>query len=220
MSQPVTNTRLSLIGRLNNPQDHLAWSEFTSLYEPLLLRMFRSQGLQDADARDVCQQVLQAVARDVEQWQPDGKEQSFRRWLFQVARNRTLKFLESQRRQPRSGGAAVSSNPSQPDRGTNAGANLEQVPDPRESLSDFFEREFRQQLLVQSAEHIRGEFRESTWQAFWKTCVEGQSIPEVAKELGISVGSVYVARSRITARLKSEIQRTLAEQDVADGKGS
>src|SRR5690349_25112287 len=86
-------TRQSLIVRLPNARDEAAWAEFLILYEPLILRLMRKQGLQESDARDVCQQVLAAVARDVSQWKPDGRQASFRRWLSRVARNRLLKFV-------------------------------------------------------------------------------------------------------------------------------
>ena len=65
-------TRVTLIARLKDAHDHEAWREFTAIYEPLVFGVARERGLQEADARDVCQQVLQAVAKDVERWQPDG----------------------------------------------------------------------------------------------------------------------------------------------------
>src|SRR5258706_1457132 len=97
-------TRPSLVVRLGNARDGAAWTEFLAVYEPLILRLMRKQGLQNSDARDVCQQVLAAVARDVSQWRPDGRQASFRRWLFQVARNRMLKFLAKSRREPPAAG--------------------------------------------------------------------------------------------------------------------
>ena len=57
---------------------------------------------------------------------------------------------------------------------------------------------------------IRDEFRASTWQAFWRTCIDGRTAAEAAAELEMSIGNVYVARSRIIARLRervSELQR-------------
>ena len=80
-------------------RDEAAWTEFLEVYEPLILRLLRRHGLQDSDARDVCQQVLMAVAGDVEQWKSDGAKGSFRRWLFQIARNRVIKFLVKERRE-------------------------------------------------------------------------------------------------------------------------
>jgi RNA polymerase sigma-70 factor (ECF subfamily) len=201
MDQQSPATRMSLLTRLKNAADHEAWAEFTAIYQPLVLRLLDQMGLQEADARDVCQQVLAAVAKDIERWRPDGRERSFRRWLFQIARNRVLKFLESQRRSQCGGG------------GSGAQAALEQAPEPRESLSDVFEREYRQQLLVTASEAIRPEFHESTWKAFWLSAVEGQPIAEVAEQLGMSVGNVYVARSRIVSRLKNKVREITGEED-------
>ncbi len=93
MDQQSPKTRLSVVVRLKNAQDHEAWTGFTAIYEPLILRLLQRNGLQEFDARDVCQQVLAAVAKDIEQWQPDGRDGSFRRWLFRIAQNRAIKFL-------------------------------------------------------------------------------------------------------------------------------
>lgn len=186
-------TRSSLMVRVRNLCDQQAWIEFLEIYEPLLLRMFASQGLQDCDGRDLCQQVLQAVARDIEQWQPDGRSASFRRWLFRIARNRVLKFLGRRRAAPRTIG------------GSAAQQLLAAHCDPRESLSAEFQRQYRRRLLRWAADQVRREFRESTWQAFWRTCVGGQAIGRVAADLGMSTGNVYVARSRIISRLREKV---------------
>jgi RNA polymerase sigma factor (sigma-70 family) len=194
MGEQLPKTRVSLVRRLNNAADHEAWNEFTAIYEPLLLRLLRRDGLQESDALDICQQVLAAVARDVDRWKPDGRDRTFRRWLFQIARNRVIKFLNGERKRARGVG------------GSGAHAALEQVPDKGESLSEVFAREYRQQLLLRAAEAIQAEFREATWDAFWLTAIDGYQIVDVADRLGMSVGSVYVARSRIMARLRSKVR--------------
>ena len=201
MDQQSPKTRLSLVVRLKNAQDHEAWTEFTAIYEPLILRLLERNGLQEFDARDVCQQVLAAVAKDIEQWRPDGRDRSFRRWLFQIARNRVIKFLVNERKRLRGAG------------GSDAQVALEQKQDERESISELFEREYRQQLLMWAAEKIRAEFRESTWEAFWRSYVKGDAIADVAEQLGMSVGNVYVSRSRIVARLKTKVKEIIDDED-------
>ena len=53
---------------------------------------------------------------------------------------------------------------------------------------------------------MRGEFTPSTWEAFWRTAVEGRRPAEVAAELDLSTGAVYIARSRVLARLRQRIE--------------
>ncbi len=201
MKHQPPQTRLTLVGRLGNARDHEAWTEFVSIYEPLILRLLRQNGLQDCDSSDVCQQVLQAVAKDIDTWKPDGKHGSFRRWLFRVARNRVIKFLMSQRKQPRAAG------------GTSAHVLMRQQPDARASISEVFDREYRERVLVWAAEQIREEFRESTWNAFWRTCIDGRPVAEVAEELGTTAGNIYVARSRIMSRLKTQVKHILEGEE-------
>jgi len=56
-----------------------------------------------------------------------------------------------------------------------------------------------------AAESVKSQFQESTWRAFWLTTVDGESIESTSKLLGISVGAIYVARSRVLARIKSVV---------------
>lgn len=199
MPQPP-ETRPSLVARLRNLRDDAAWTEFLAIYEPLILRLLRRYGLQEPDARDLCQQVLAAVARDVDQWKPDGAQASFRRWLFQIARNRALKFLT--RRRPDAIGTG----------GSDAQRRLADQPGAAPELIAQFDAEYRQQLLLCAASQIRSEFRESTWLAFWRTCIDGHPISAVAAELGMTAGNVYVARSRIMARLRTRVQELQADE--------
>lgn len=200
MSTPAPQTRFSLMARLTDAGDHQAWTEFTAIYEPLLLRLLGRYGLQDCDARDVCQQVLTAVAQDISRWQPDGKDQSFRRWLFRIARLRVLKFLTREQKRLRGTG------------GNTAQMQLEQAREPRPDVSTEFELEYRQQLIACAAEQIRGEFRDNTWTAFQLSFIDGLPIAEVAQQLEMTPGSIYVARSRIVARLKRRVQQKLDDE--------
>src|SRR5579862_9536715 len=83
----IPDTRQTLLVRLRDHADHGAWSEFVHLYEPAVYRLGRHFGLQDADAQDLVQDVLVAVARSVDEFDTDRQQGRFRNWLFSVAKN-------------------------------------------------------------------------------------------------------------------------------------
>jgi RNA polymerase sigma-70 factor (ECF subfamily) len=98
-------TRHSLVLRLRDRDDEAAWTEFVAIYEPLVYGLTRRKGLQDADARDLCQEVFRAVAGAIERWDPDPAKGKFRAWLFRIARNLLVNFFADQRRHPRGTGS-------------------------------------------------------------------------------------------------------------------
>jgi RNA polymerase sigma factor (sigma-70 family) len=200
MDEPPA-TRHSLIIRLRDPADTVAWREFVELYEPLVYKLACRKGLQDADARDLCQEVLLAVARAVHRWDPEPSRGSFRGWLFRITRNLLVNFL-TRESNPRGSGS------------TSVQELLEAQPSHDPSATALFEAEYRQQVFRWAAEDIRSEFAPGTWQAFWLTAVEGRPPKEVASELGLSVGAVYIARSRILARLRQRVEQ-LGDETIA-----
>lgn len=105
----VPDTRISLILRLPQSSDVEAWREFIDVYEPFILRLARSRGLQEDDARELVQRVMVAVARAVDRWKPDAERGKFRAWLFRIARNQLINFLSSGRIDRGYGGIVVAS---------------------------------------------------------------------------------------------------------------
>ena len=70
---PVPATRHTLIVKLRDPADAGAWREFVAIYEPLVYRLARRKGLQDADARDLCQEVFRTVSQAIDRWDIDPR---------------------------------------------------------------------------------------------------------------------------------------------------
>jgi RNA polymerase sigma factor (sigma-70 family) len=190
-------TRPSLLVRLRAPRDERAWAEFVEIYEPLVYRLARRKGLQEADADDLTQDVLRAVAGAIEHWDPDPSKGSFRSWLFRITRNLIVNLLAARRRRTASYGTG----------GTDMVALLEAQPAPEGEDSALFDAEYRRRIFTLAADRIRGNFQQTTWQAFWRTGVEGIDVPTVAVSLGLTPGAVYVARSRVMARLRQEIDK-------------
>src|SRR5437588_1542004 len=100
----IPPTRASLLVRLRDPRDGAAWTEFVDLYAPVVYGYARRQGLQDADAADLTQDVLGAVAGAVGRLEYDPRRGSFRNWLFTVVRNRLSNWQSARSRRPEASG--------------------------------------------------------------------------------------------------------------------
>ena len=184
-------TSHSLIARVKDLGDGAAWTEFLGIYQPVVFRMARRRGLQDADAQDVMQQVFLSISKSIEGWTPGDLQPPFRAWLTTIARNAITKALT---RRPRD--AATGS--------TSMVELLDAQPDPQATTAEIL-AEARKELIRWATEQIRSEFSEATWNVFWRTAIEGVPIAEVAKSTGRSAGAVYVARYQVIARLKEKV---------------
>jgi RNA polymerase sigma-70 factor (ECF subfamily) len=200
-------TRQSLLVRLRDPRDQQAWAEFVAIYTPLIDRLARSKGLQPADAADLAQEIFRTVAGAIDRFDPDPARGSFRGWLFRIARNLMINLLAARRVRPQATGDS------------DVQELLERVAAPDGAETALFDAEYRRWILLWAADQVRGDFRQSTWQAFWLTAVEGQAPTAAAQASGISVGAVYIARSRVMARLKVVIEQIEGESvsSRADG---
>lgn len=186
------DTRDSLLVQVKNPQDAEAWEQFARIYRPVVYRLARQRGLQDADAQDLSQQVLMAVVAAISRWERSGESVRFRHWLRRVARNAIINVLTRQPHDRAAGGSLP--------------ALLHDHPQPDDAMVNQIEREYQREVFRQAADIVRGDVRPETWQAFARTVIDGLSIQDAAKELSKPIGAVYLARSRIMQRLREAVQ--------------
>lgn len=187
-------TRLSLLVRLRDVEDDKAWADFVRLYAPLVYRLARKYGLQDADAADLSQDVLRSMVQALPRLDYDPARGTFRGFLFTAARNQLRKFLLSRKRDP------------------SINELLCDIPAPEEVAA--WEREYQAHVFSLASERIRDGFRTSTWQAFWLTTVQGEDIEQVGRTLGMSVGAVYIARTRVLARIREAVRELEGEESI------
>src|SRR5260370_26320735 len=136
------STRASLLLRLRDPQDHEAWIEFVHLYEPVIYRLLRRNGLQDADAREIMQELFLAVSQNIDRWDPAKERGSFRGWLRRVARNLVINWLKHRSRRVNATG------------GPDMQAMLETLPAADGPESMEFDYELRRAIFHQAAEQV------------------------------------------------------------------
>ena len=191
--QGIPETRASLLIRLRQPGNQEAWREFASLYEPLIYRLAARKGFQHADAQDLLQDVLVAIARGIDRLEIGDDKGRFRGWLFRISRNLIVNALEKRQR------LVVGSGDS------DIFERLAQEPALNAQEQTAYILEFRRELFHWAARGICVEFQPATWNLFWRTSVKGEPIAETARELGLSLGAAYAARCRVLARLRKKI---------------
>ena len=196
---PLPETRASLLIRVRNPSDQAAWYEFVEIYRPVIVRLARQKGMQEADAEDIAQEVLASIAKAVEQREHDPKRARFRTWLHRVAHNAILNALTRGKPDRSSGNSALQ-------------AVLMQHESPDGPDSDLLRLEHRREVFRWATRQVRKEFQQATWDAFWLTAVEGHSVEAVAKTLAKNPGAIYAARSRIMRRIQEKV--TEYEQEI------
>lgn len=189
--QPTSSTSHSLIKRAQHA-DKIAWEKLTRLYSPVVFGWARQAGLQPDDASDVMQNVFHTLTSRLQQFERRNGNDSFRGWLYTITKNKVRDyFREKQQRVQALGGTA-------------AHEMFQGLPDspPDEASSDGKSEisGVRQRAL----ELVSGDFESRTWQAFYRTTVQGDAPQDVANDLGISVWAVYKARSRVLTKLRAE----------------
>ncbi len=187
-------TRASLILRLQNADDVSAWDEFVELYGPVVFRVARVRGFQPADAENLVQEVLLAVAQSVEKWLQREDRGRFRAWLLRIARNESINMLTG--RATRKLG----------EDGEAARRKLQELPD-ADAISSLIDLEYERAVFGWAADHVQQTVQPHTWQVFWLTHVEGLSIEEAARRLETRTGNIHFGRSRVMARIRELVKQ-------------
>lgn len=190
-------TSRSLLARIRS-DDPRAWERLVTLYSPLVYQWCRGWELQPHDAADVVQEVFQAVASGVGDFRKQRATDTFRGWLRTITRNKMYDHFRRNGRQPSAIG------------GTEAQNKFADVPQSNR-FNPALEDAAEQTLLYRGLELIRKEFADRTWQAFWRTTVDGLAPKDVADELAMSPGAVRVAKSRVLQRLRAELGDPIAD---------
>ena len=171
------------------------------LYGQVVYRWCRKSGLKAEDAADAVQEVFASVSTHVADFRREKPCDSFTAWLSSITRNKICDHFR------RVSGRAQAQG------GTRAQEHMREIPQPEEIQAgsdavvpgEFDLKEAEKILSQRAVELVRAEFEQRTWEAWWKTAVEGRPAADVAAEMGMSPAAVYKAKSRVLLRLRQEL---------------
>lgn len=187
------DTSLSLLERLSASPTEEDWRRLLDLYQPLLSLWLERAQVPRADREDLLQEVLLVVFREVGDFQHQ-RPGAFRSWLRTILAHRVRDFLRRQQHRPaaRGGGQAYD--------------QLAELQDEHSDLSQLWDREHDEHVALRALERVRGDFAPATWEAFRRYVLDGRADDDVARELGVSLNSVLLAKSRVLKRVREELR--------------
>src|SRR5262245_39982389 len=187
--RPPTAERL--LARLRHEGDAEAWKTFVDLYTPLVYRFCRHRSLQDADARDITQQVLAIVHRAIARFEYNRERGRFRNWLGAVTAHEILRYQRKERRSGKGMGQGY---------GDDLAALASATVDPT------WVEEFNSYIFQLALDRIRAEFENDIWQAFELTWLKDEKPKDAAEKVGKPSAWVYKARYKVMERLRKELE--------------
>ncbi|MFO0828354.1 MAG: sigma factor [Phycisphaerales bacterium] len=191
-----TTTTTALLDALTASNDDVVWGDFVARYRPVLAGIGRRLGLGEADAHDIAQQTLFEFVRDLRSGRYARERGRLRSWLLAIAEHRTR---DLQRRMAR--------------REDDLGSSIHEIP-ARAELVRLWTEEKRRSLLGLALERLRqGGTEKRTIQAFELVALRNVAPEQAAIECEMNVEQVYVAKNRVTMRLRSIVTELEALYD-------
>lgn len=190
----LTTTTL-LLESLKDPAQDAVWREFDLRYRPLLVSFGRSLGLSPEDAEEVAQESLTGFVRAYRQGKYSRERGRLSSWIIAIARNR----IADRRR-------VLAKRAGQ--RGESAMIDLRNDA----QLTQLWETERRRNIYFRALDMLRegGKTEERTMLAFELVTLRGVPAQSAAAECGMSVDEVYVAKNRVTKRLRAIVEKLTA----------
>ncbi|MCA9310966.1 MAG: sigma-70 family RNA polymerase sigma factor [Phycisphaerales bacterium] len=186
----ATRTTTQLLDALRDPENQLVWEQIDGRYRSVIASFARRLGLGDVDADEVAQQTLSEFVRSYRAGQYRRSEGRLSSWILGIAHNTTRRMLRQQKRHNAADVDAVEPTADE--------ATL------REVWTEERDREIFATALATLRDDSAMEDR--TLLAFEFVAIRGMKAREAAALTGLSVDQVYVARSRVTRRLREAVQ--------------
>ena len=184
----MTTTRETLLFRLRDHADDSAWSEFYSVYAPLMYRYARARGLSERDAEEIRDQCLEVVVRRMPDFEYDRSRGRFKAWLHRIV---TGRVVDAHRRRREA---------------TAESADLAGLLDPQPAPDELWEEEWRRGILRASMDRARQLVSPRDFDVF-ESLLEGRPVAEVCERFAINPNQVYKAKGRVLKRVRDVMLR-------------
>ena len=192
-------TRATLLHRLKNWNDQASWQEFFDIYWPLIYRFARKAGLTDAEAQDVVQEALLAVAKHMPAFKYNPAVGTFKAWLLTQARWRIVD--QFRKRGPIVPHHADSGDPART-------ATIERMPDEKSlDWEAHWEADWEKTVLAAALTRVKRQLDPQKFQIFDFYVTREWPPEKVARTFNVTVNQVYLVKNRVTQMLRDEVRR-------------
>ncbi len=183
-------THLSLMERVRNNRDEVAWQEFYDVYKSLIYRYTQQRNLSDADAEEIVGQCFEKLSSEMSRFEFRPTRGKFKTWLKKLVNNKITNLLDKQRRE----GLLPNSD-------LDARAAI-----PADALWD---RTWRQEVLNYCVQQARARVSTRNYQIFRLSVYEAWSADQIAESLRLKVEQVYRAKQRVLEVVREEMTKYL-----------
>lgn len=199
------STKPSLLQKAKRDQSSEAWFQLNAIYEPLIAGWIARTGIRESDVGDIAQDVMLTLAKELANFDHNGRVGAFRKWLKLITINRCRRYWDTNKRQ------IAFNKPLD----TESGAIfLDGLEDPSSDISKLWDQEYDSYVLGRMVQLVEKEFDKRDYDIFRRNTLDGESAKAIANELGISVGNIYKIKFRVLSRLK-DVASGLLDQPAA-----
>lgn len=193
MTKTMSDTPLSLLKRLSSDPADSDWRRLVEIYSPLIRRWLTGYGISFTEADDLSQEVFQTLFQEMRNFQHNGHQGAFRRWIKLIIMNRLKGLWRARKTHGMTGNQ-------------DAELILRLMEDPSSDPNVELDREHDSHVARTLLNQVESQFTVTTWQAFHLQVMESKKVREVAEQLGITANAALIAKSRVMKALRAEAE--------------
>ncbi len=195
-------TSPSLLSRVRDAADEVAWREFDGRYGELIVRFCCRCGLQHPDAEDIRQVVMTKLAKALRSFHYSRERGRFRSYLGCVVRNEVARHFSH----PNAPSSEVD---------TDDVDAVDSACHP-ELSEEQWEREWVHHHLRLAMMTIRETFDARSVEVF-ECLLRGDSVDSAAGSFSMTTQAVHKVKQRIRSRLKQIVAAQIRDEEEPDG---